>query len=93
MISWKTIRGIYGFVRNTMEWSELTKIKKFITILLESLMEINLSIVVQKTQMAIYMQEPADEEYLYTIKKMTPFIKYFIPVSPLKHLSRIIISC
>lgn len=71
----------------------IDKNKRFIIILLENSMEINLSIVVQKTQMVIYMQEPADEEFLYTIRRIIPFIKYFIPISPLKFLNKMTISC
>ena len=71
----------------------MTKIKKFITIQLEHPTEINLSIVAQKIQTAIYMWVQADEESLFTIRQIMLSIKYFILIFPLKFLNKMRTSC
>ena len=79
--------------RNGNIWICTTKIKKFITIQLEHPTEINLSIVAQKIQTAIYMWVQADEESLFTIRQIMLSIKYFILIFPLKFLNKMRTSC
>lgn len=71
----------------------IDKNKKFITIQLEHPTEINLSIVAQKIQTAIYMWVQADEESLFTIRQIMLSIKYFILIFPLKFLNKMRTSC